>query len=242
MANDNFWLGVALGHFFSGNKNNGNNQQKGGCLSTIIFWIGICIVGGIIFWIIDSFERHPVTSTIVTLIFLALLIFCVVKISKKKKAKRLVEEATNAAIELFQNGQYTSALEKAEAVAEKDAFSANIAGVCYRNGLGCDKDSAKAFHYFELAKDTVTEAAGNYGAMLIQGEGCSKNTETGLKYLQKAAVKERYAPACYEYGLLLLDGTDIEKNEAEGRKYLRIAAEGGISDATEILNSIQNNG
>lgn len=152
-----------------------------------------------------------------------------------------MEETANSALELFQNGQYTTSLEKAESVAEKDALAADLAGVCYRAGLGCDKDSEKAFKYFEMAKDLNIEAAGNYGAMLIQGEGCAQDKETGLKYLEKAAVKERYAPACAEYGWLLIDGTYIEKNEAEGRKYLRLASEGGIESATELLNRMNNN-
>ncbi|MBQ8678346.1 MAG: sel1 repeat family protein [Treponema sp.] len=237
----NFWLGLALGSMLGGKKNNENKQQKGGCLFEIIFLIVICVFGGLIFGVIDSFKRHDFLTGIVCTLILFLIIFCKIKISKKKKSKRVLNEKLNSALELFQNGQYTPALETAEPLAEKDALAADIAGLCYRNGLGCDKNSEKAFRYFEMAKDANTEAAGNYGAMLVQGEGCEQNTETGLLYLKKAAVNERYAPACYEYALLLLDGTHIEKNESEGRKYLRLASEGGIADATELLSSLANN-
>ncbi len=241
MANDNFWLGVMLGHFFTKKNNNPGEQQKGGCLSTIIFWAGFLVVGAAILCIMESYIQHPVLTVITACIILILIIFTAVKILKKRKTKRLLDKTANEALELFQSGQYTPALEKAESIADKDVFAADIAGICYRNGLGCDKDSVKAFKYFEMAKDINIEAAGNYGAMLIQGEGCTADKETGLKYLTKAAVKERQAGACYEYARLLLDGIFIEKNETEGRKYLRLASEGGIADATALLNNITNN-
>lgn len=226
----NFWWGLALGSFLSGKRDNGG--EKKGCLSNLIETaVGLVII----VVAINLFTKYGIAGIIIPVVlFIALCVFIGWHRGKKEHAAQTADEA----LQLFQNGQYTLALEKAESVAEKNSLAADVAGVCYRNALGCEKNPQKAFSYFEKAKDKNIEAAGNYGAMLVKGEGCEKDPKQGLKYLQKAVLqKSEYA--CFEYGCMLLEGKYVPQDVEVGKRNLRIASEAGMQSAAEVLEKYE---
>ena len=102
MSKDNFWLGVMLGNYLS-KKQEGNNQEKMGCLSSLLWWFliitVISIIGSIrralrmpLLKLKITFRVHPVLSWMVFAVVLLLIIFCISKIIKHRKAKKIQRE------------------------------------------------------------------------------------------------------------------------------------------------------
>ena len=105
MSNDNFLLGLMLKSFFK-KKQNSQNQNNRGCLSSIVGWIFIILVisiisslrkpiGTIIIKMKHSFGVHPVISWAIVAVLLLLIIICCRKIQKHKKVKLMRKESEN---------------------------------------------------------------------------------------------------------------------------------------------------
>ena len=110
MSNDNFWLSVMLLNFFGKKQNNGN-QNKGGCLSSLIGWIIIAVVisiittlrkpvGRVFIKIRLSFIYHPVMSWAITAVVLVVIAFVIGKIKKIKKDKLIKNESESISEEV----------------------------------------------------------------------------------------------------------------------------------------------
>ena len=229
----NFWTGLLVGKMLGG-KNNNSNKNNGGCLSTIL---GLIIIGAAIFLGVN----FGIKGIIIGAVLVFIVIPVIVGILKGKK-----EYNTNTAAEaweLFNQGSYTLALEKAEQVAEKNSDAADLAGVLYLNGEGCDVNLEKAFKYFEMGKDKNMEAKTNYALMLLNGNGCQQNIELGRKELLTAANVGKNTLAIMRVGEFQITGDfGFEKNVEKGMKNLRIAIDEGYPYAMYAVGAMQYNG
>lgn len=226
----NFWTGLLVGKMLGGKKNNSNNNN-GGCLSTIM---GLIIIGVAIFL--------GMTFGLKGIIIGAILVFIVIPvvIGILKGNKQYINNTAEEAWNLFNQGNYTRALEKAEQVADKNSDAADLAGILYLNGEGCDVNLEKAFKYFELGKDKNMEAKANYALMLLNGNGCEQNIEIGKKELINAATIGKNTLAIMRLGEFQISGEfGFEKNVEKGMKNLRIAIDEGYPYAMYLVGSMQ---
>lgn len=217
--------------FFAGKKTASKNKEKSG--SGLTTFLGFIIIAAGIY-IGVNFGLQGIIVAIVAVIVLAI-------ISGYKKGQRdFVNKTSEEAWQLFNQGKYTLALEKAEQVAEKNADAADLAGVLYLNGDGCDVDVEKAFRYFELGKDKNMEAKAYYAVMLLRGDGCGQNIELGKKELVNAAVVGGNVLAKMFLGEYQISGEfGFEKNVDQAMKNLRIAVDEGFPEAMYILGITQ---
>ena len=226
----NFWTGLLVGKMLGGKKNNSNNNN-GGCLSTIM---GLIIIGIAIFLGMNFGVKGIIIGAV--LVFIVIPVIIGILKGKKQYTNNTAEEAWN----LFNQGNYTLALEKAEQVAEKNADAADLAGILYLNGEGCDVNLEKAFHYFELGKNKNMEAKANYALMLLNGNGCEQNIEIGKKELINAAAIGKNTLAIMRLGEFQISGEfGFEKNVEKGMKNLRIAIDEGYPYAMYLVGSMQ---
>ena len=217
-----------IANMFLGNKS-GGNKKSGGHYNLIGWAVVFCAI----FVGLNFGERGLITG-----IVFAVIGFIVMKI-KKSQDKR-VNGIAQEAWDLFNQGNYTLALEKAEEVAEKNSDAADLAGVLYLNGEGCDVNEEKAFKYFELGKDKNMEAKTYYAIMLLTGKGCAQNIELGGKELRKAASVGKDPLAIMRVGELQISGEfGFEKNVEQGMKNLRIAMDQGYPYAMYLVGKMQ---
>lgn len=226
-AEGNFWTGLFVGKMLSG-KNNGSNDN-GGCLTSIIGWIIIAIAFAI-------GSRFGATGLIVgVVVVISVIIFLKTKSSQRARVNKIAEEAQ----ELVDQGNYTLALEKAESVAEKNSDAADLAGLLYLNGEGCDVNVEKAFKYFEMGKKNM-DARAHYAMMLLNGQGCSQNIELGRSELKFAADVGKNPLAIMRVGEFQISGeVGFEKNVEQGMKNLRIAMDQGYPYAMYLVGKMQ---
>lgn len=222
----NFWTGLFVGKMLSGKRKESNKSESR--RASIIGWAFICasiFVGAI-------FDNFFVGFVLVAIAAIALFI--------RSKHYKHINGITQEAWDLFNQGNYTLALEKAEEVAEKNSEAADLAGVLYLNGEGCDANEEKAFKYFELGKDKNMEAKTYYAIMLLTGKGCAQNIELGGKELRKAASVGKNPLAIMRVGELQISGEfGFEKNVEQGMKNLRIAMDQGYPYAMYLVGKMQ---
>lgn len=218
-----FWLGLITGAFFFNKKKSNKNNDKGGCLYAVI-WIGLII-----------FCFYNGLKTIGTVLLLPLIIIILISIIKYilTSKKNMLEEAAD----LYRDGQYTLALEKAEKHGEKNRDAAFICGLCYFYGNSCNRDYEKAFSYFDYAKKRNSDAEAYYSEMLTYGLGCQQDIQNGTKGLIiLAAAGNTYAKLVL--GELEVKGELIQQDLKNGMKNLQIAAEDGYFYADYLLGLI----
>ncbi|MBP5158640.1 MAG: sel1 repeat family protein [Treponema sp.] len=231
----NFWKGVGIGwissKLFSRKGRSNEDISPEGCLFSII-WAPFLFAGavmGIQDWHLWGFKAGFLKFLQLSVLAPALIalavyvVFCLMK-SKVTATKKNEEEIYS----LYNAGQYTLALEKAESLVDKSPFAADVAGLCYFNGEGCSQDLPKAFSYFSKGKDKIEEAGYYYGAMLLFGIGIDKDETTGFEWIKKLALKNNHMPARGDYGYALFKGLGCEKNQTEGIKQMRIACDAGV--------------
>lgn len=226
-----FFTGMLVGSMMGGGKKNNDN---GGCLSSIL---GLIILGVAIFLGYNFGLPGIITGAVIVFIVIPVSIGVV-----RSHIKHNIQTAEEA-WQLFKQGNYTLALEKAERVADKNADAADLAGILYLNGEGCDKNVEKAFEYFELGKDKNMEAKANYALMLIEGKGCKQNIKTGRSELIHAATVGHNALATMRLGEFQLMGEyGFEKNIEKGMRNLRIAVDAGYPYAMYLVGAMQYTG
>lgn len=214
--------------FFCGKKSAPKTNDGG--RTSILGWIllaGIIAIG-------VNFGLAGIVVAIVAVIVIAIM-------SGYKKGQRdFVNKTSEEAWQLFNQGNYTLALEKAEQVAEKNADAADLAGVLYLNGDGCDVNVEKAFRYFELGKDKNAEAKAYYALLLLNGDGCEQNVEAGRNELLNAAIVGKNTLALMRLGEFQISGEfGFEKNVEQGMRNLRIAADEGYPYAMYLAGYMQ---
>ncbi len=116
-------------------------------------------------------------------------------------------------IKYFDDGLYDKALAEFTYLSEEgDPTAFYYLGRMYNEGLGVDKNTEKAVHYFRQADGARNAAAATQlGKMMLSGEGMSQNPELGLQFLKKAAYAGN-GDALYELGNAYAQGNGVEKN------------------------------
>ena len=97
----------------------------------------------------------------------------------------------------------------------------------YREGIGTDKNSEKAFEYIKKAADLDNDNA-QYCYDLSNLYDLQKEDTAILsfEYLKKAVEKDPTNPIyCYTLGTFYTKGVGTEKNNKEGLKYFKKAAD-----------------
>ncbi len=120
----NFWEGFFLGKLLSGKKE--TNEEKPGCFYSIagiialILSIRNAIVGGLV-------------AGIITFVVACILIGILKELFKTFLYKIFFQNSDIAkeAEELYSNGQYTQAFEKAMPLADKNTLAATIVAFCF---------------------------------------------------------------------------------------------------------------
>lgn len=214
--------------FFCGKKSAPKTNDGG--RTSILGWIllaGIIAIG-------VNFGLQGIIVAIVAVLVIAIVI------GYKKGQRDFANKTSEEAWQLFNQGNYTLALEKAVSVAEKNADAADLAGVLYLDGDGCDVNVDKAFKYFELGKDKNMEAKAYYALLLLKGEGCEQNIELGRKELLNAAIVGKNTLAIMRVGEFQISGEfGFEKNVEQGMKSLRIAVDEEYPYAMYLVGTMQ---
>lgn len=244
MIDESFWKGMATGwlstKLFSGRSSSSEFSPEG-CLISILWapFLFLGLIFGIQDWNIWGFKAGILKFLQISVLVPILIIVAVCVIFQLIKSKLTATKKKEEEIySLYNDGQYTLALEKAELIADKSPLAADVAGACYFSGNGCSQDYNKAFLYFSKGKEKNAEAAYYYGAMLMYGMGMEKDETTGFKWLRKAAVENKHMPALGDYGYALFKGSGCEKNQSEGIKQMRIAIDSGNTYAKYQLGRI----
>lgn len=231
----NFLLGYFLG------RGNRGNKEQGGCLASIV---GFFLLGVIVLAIIQPDFREALIPPIVFIVVVAVIIGVVIAMRKNKRKKDDEEQkqsyiATKECYDLYEEGQFTRALEKAEALAvENNDAAANVAGLCYLYGTGCDVDEKKAFQYFSQAQNTNIESRGHYAEMLVYGIGCEKNLEKGINLLKEVSKQDNFY-ALMRLGELEIFSDLVPKDVQGGLQKLRKAADANYSSAQYLVARMQ---
>jgi len=101
----------------------------------------------------------------------------------------------------------------------------------YANGIGIEKDPAKAAQWFETAAANGSLAANTEAGILYsRGSGMKKDGAKAEKYLSKAA-NAGIPNAQMTLGVLLTQGDLIQKNYVEAYKWFNLAAASGMTNA-----------
>lgn len=119
------------------------------------------------------------------MIVMIVLRLLTVSLSKRKNEQANIYALLQQAVSLYSGGKYAEAFEIARQFADTDMST--LCGMCTFYGYGCNQDYYKAFHYFETAMKTNTEALAYFGGMLVKGQGCIQDLEGGKRYLAAVA-------------------------------------------------------
>lgn len=93
-----------------------------------------------------------------------------------------------------------------------DAMAENYVGLLYLNGLGVEKDLAKAFTYIEkAAQNNNAVAQFNLGNMYRAGQGCDINMIKAVEWFQKAADAKNDR-AAYSLGYMYYKGYGVSQD------------------------------
>lgn len=93
-----------------------------------------------------------------------------------------------------------------------EVLAQNYIGLMYLDGLGVEKDKAKAFTYIEqAAKNNNAVAQFNLGNMYREGQGCAIDMVQAVEWFQKAADNKN-SRAAYSLGYMYLKGYGVSQD------------------------------
>jgi hypothetical protein len=103
--------------------------------------------------------------------------------------------------------------------------------MCYKIGIGIEKNPENAFHWYQIAAECGNEDAMFFLANKYRtGEGTEKNSEKAFHWYQKAAEKN-HINAMFNLANLYYNGKGTEKNFEKAFHWCQKAAEKGHIDA-----------
>jgi uncharacterized protein len=154
-----------------------------------------------------------------------------------------LSDGDDAAYQAFDQGQYLTALNLAEAQSRKgNAAAFTLIGRIYADGLGVQKDEFTAASWYSRGAELGdTEAAFLFGVMLAQGGGIEKNLDQAGQMFEKAALKE-HPQANYNLALLFLSGNGKPENPSRAALHLQFAATKGVAAAQYDLATLYQKG
>lgn len=95
-----------------------------------------------------------------------------------------------------------------------EVLAQNYIGLMYLDGLGVEKDKAKAFTYIEqAARNNNAVAQFNLGNMYREGQGCAIDMVKAVEWFQKAADNKN-SRAAYSLGYMYLKGYGVSQDYA----------------------------
>lgn len=120
---------------------------------------------------------------------------------------------------------YKTAFNKFERIELQDDNLWYRLGSMCKNGLGTEKDVARAINYFKASADLENKnAMCEYASELIKGENVPQDVEQGISMLQKS-LKLGNLNAAYVLGKLYMDGKYVYSDFSLAEKYLLLSAE-----------------
>lgn len=121
---------------------------------------------------------------------------------------------------------------------KNDSFASYILGRCYLDGIGTDKDEAKALDLFErAASQGVSEALADLGLIYINGLGVEKDIAKAVQYLEQASNKN-IARATDYLGWTYMN----KKDYSRAYDLYKRAADAGYSGALNHLGHLYEKG
>lgn len=115
-------------------------------------------------------------------------------------------------------------------------------GMCYMNGIGCEKDYDLGFEAFKAAAEKGhPEAINNIGGCYRDGIVVEQNMEKATRWFKRSADFENVY-GMINYGLSLQNGEGIEQDEKAAIKYFERAAKDGSPEAVNLLGVCYMNG
>lgn len=113
--------------------------------------------------------------------------------------------------------------------AEHEHYNEGL-GLCYKYGIGVEKDASKAFEAFTkgTAANNITSAY-YLGLCYLEGEGTTQNDASAFEHFQNIA--EQYVQAKYQLAKLYLTGKGTHQNIDLGIQHLTQAAEADYTQA-----------
>lgn len=118
------------------------------------------------------------------------------------------------------------------------AKSQTLLGIFYEEGVGIEKNTAKAISWYEKAAGKgLREAENRLGHLYLFGEEAFRDPKKAVFWLEKAADHE-VMEAQKDLGSLYLHGDLVTKNHEKAVQYLRRAVGHGSDEAREALESI----
>eukprot|EP00933_Yihiella_yeosuensis_P034541 TRINITY_DN28015_c0_g1_i1.p1 TRINITY_DN28015_c0_g1~~TRINITY_DN28015_c0_g1_i1.p1 ORF type:complete len:406 (+),score=71.90 TRINITY_DN28015_c0_g1_i1:46-1263(+) len=123
-----------------------------------------------------------------------------------------------------------------ELAAKNDADAKFKLAKVYRSGRFVEKDLYRAYDLaLEAAQQDHVRAQHLTGVLLIKGEGCEADEETGLYFL-RAAAEEGFALAQHSVAMVYLKGASSEgKDLISGSYWLKQAANNGHAASQNLL-------
>lgn len=246
---DNSWMWAILFHYLNKEGKNENKEKH----PVLHFILGITILFVVLFIVaviltlftgigkgIEKITTEGDPSLLLFMIaFIAIPILAIVGIVKLYKKltykKRHTKEVNNDICQYIDEEKYTAAIDYAER--EKDFLNADnayyIGNLCYK-GLGCDRNSEKAFEYFTLAQDGNTEAKAQCGAMLLWGLGCTQDIELGKQKITETSATSTMA-STLEDTYILTGDYGFTKNTEYAMHSLRLKIDEGNTYAMFVV-------
>lgn len=104
-------------------------------------------------------------------------------------------------------------------------------GICYRDGIGTERNSKLAFECFRMAAEQgIAESQYSLACCYLQGKGVKKSDELGMQWCEKAA-EHSIASAQYFLAQCYFDGDYVEQSDELALCWLEKAAENGQLEA-----------
>ncbi|MFT9078567.1 MobP2 family relaxase [Ethanoligenens sp.] len=135
-------------------------------------------------------------------------------------------------------------------IADNNPYAAYTAAKMYRDGIGteksaeqADKHFTRAFQSFTAAENETPDANLEYrlATMLLAGEGCERNPEQAVAYLNAACEKE-HPSAQYMLGKMYLKGDVVAKDEKQAFRHIQSAADNDHPHAAYTTGQLYRDG
>lgn len=144
--------------------------------------------------------------------------------------KRL-EEVNKAVFDVFR-----------QAAAKNDPNGLYNLGMCYMNGIGCERDVKLGFNAFKTAAERGhPEAINNVGGCYREGIVVERDLEKAARWFKISSDFEN-AYGRLNYGLALQNGDGVEQDEKAAFALFQLAADDGSAEAINLLAVCYMNG
>jgi Flp pilus assembly protein TadD len=140
--------------------------------------------------------------------------------------------ALDEAVQAYQKGDYSAALDEFRKLAEQDLPEARLyLGVMYVKGEGVSQDYSEAVKWFtKAAEQGLAEAQLSLGFMYYGGKGVKQDYAEAAKWFRKAA-DQGHADAQFSLGIMYEYELGVPLDYREAEKYFSKAAEQGHAEA-----------